>query len=444
MATPKDDGLHVVIIGGGLAGLATALSTKLANPSHSVTVLESVKELQEVGAGLQITPNGTRLLSAWGLIPQLTPLAAIPTTLSVHRYTGTTLLAHEPDLQSRVLSRYGHPFWDLHRVDLQQALVARCTALGVTIRLDSAVSRVDLSAPSPTVHLARGGTVSGSVVILCDGLWSSLRSQFLGRPTPALPTGDLAYRLVLPLASLPPDDAELRALVSQPTVRFWFGPGAHAVGYSVRGGEAYNLVLLCPDDMPGGVSKAAGDSEAMRAAFAGWDPLLHRLLAAVEGETVQKWKLMWLDALEQWAEEGGRLFMAGDCCHPMLPYLAQGANSSLEDGAVLGALLGKVAGEGDRAGLERVARVYQGVRKGRGERIQREGFLQRDVNHLEDGEAQTLRDEVFARNLGKEEVEGGFPSRWTCPDVQGFLWGYDAYADAERGWKEDLEREAKL
>lgn len=289
------------------------------------------------------------------------------------------------------------------------------------------------------VELASGEVVPASVVVLCDGLWSALREQVVGKPCPAKATGDLAYRLVLEV------DEEVRGLIGgegkQPGVRFWIGGGAHAVGYAVRGGEAYNLVLLCGDDLPeGGGSKAEAGVEEMRERFAGWDPVLHGLLGRVKGRTVHKWRLMWLEALAEWADEKGRVYMAGDCCHPMLPYLAQGANSSLEDGAVLGCLLGKVLGDEDEEGLGRVGRVYQACRKGRGERIQKEGFRQRDDIHLEDGEAQRIRDEVFARNLGREEVEAGFPSRWTCPEVQGFLWGYDAYADAERGWKEDVER----
>lgn len=321
----------------------------------------------------------------------------------------------------------------MHRVDLQQALVSRCVELGVVIRLGCAVVRV----AGREVELVSGEVVVGGVVVLCDGLWSALREQVVGRPCPARGTGDLAYRLVLEV------DGEVRGLVGegQPGVRFWIGGGAHAVGYAVRGGSAYNLVLLCGDDLPeGGGSKAEAGVEEMRERFAGWDPVLHRLLGKVKGRTVQKWRLMWLEALGEWADEKGRVYMAGDCCHPMLPYLAQGANSSLEDGAVLGCLLGKVEGDGDEEGLRRVGRVYQACRKGRGEKIQKEGFRQRDDIHLADGGAQRKRDEVFARNLGKEEVEAGFPSRWTCPEVQGFLWGYDAYSDAERGWKGDLER----
>ncbi|KAL2017581.1 hypothetical protein VTK56DRAFT_1954 [Thermocarpiscus australiensis] len=443
-----DEGIHLVIIGAGLAGLAAALSTKLANPAHRVTILEAVKELQEVGAGLQITPNGTRLLAHWGLAPALAPRAAVPTSLSVRRYDGTRLLAHEPALQEQMQARYGHPFWDLHRVDLQQAMVARCAALGVEIRLGARAVRVDDDdddssdgarphpRPGPRVHLHDGSQVRADVVLCADGLWSAIRPAFLGRPSPPVRTGDLAYRITLSADELDgPDADELRAFVANPTVNFWIGPRAHCVGYSVRAGEVYNLVFLCPDDLPEGVAKLEGDMDEMRARFASWDPLLGKFLRQVKG-VVHKWRLMWLDSLPEWANERGTFFMAGDCCHPMLPYLAQGANSSLEDGAVFGSLLGRVRRSDTGRQLPEVSRLYQKLRMERGRRIQIETFKQRDDSHMEDGEAQEKRDVLMISQLGKE-VKAPFPSRWACPEIQPFLYGYDAYAEAEKAYQEN-------
>ena len=303
----------------------------------------------------------------------------------------------------------------------------------MTIRLGARAIGVDFA--SAIVKLADGTEVKGDTVLLADGLWSAIRPQFLGRPSPAVLTGDLAYRITLCVEDLSgPDAEELKEVVRDPTVRFWVGPGGHAVGYSVSGGEVYNLVFLCPDDLPGGVTKEEGDLEEMRERFGGWDPLVRKFLAQVRG--VHKWKLMWLDALPEWANGEGTFFMAGDCCHPMLPYLAQGANSSLEDGAVLGHLLAKVRRSGMGEQLPKVSRMYQGLRMPRGRRIQLESFKQRDDSHLEDGEAQEKRDALFLSMLGKE-LKGPFPSRWTCPEIQPFLYGYDAYAEAEKAFQED-------
>ncbi|KAK0635384.1 hypothetical protein B0T17DRAFT_516141 [Bombardia bombarda] len=432
---PKDAPLHIIIIGAGLAGLATALSTALANPSHRVTILETVRELQEIGAGLQVTPNGTALLSRWGLAAELAPLAAVPSSLSVHRFDGTKLLAHEPHLQETVRARYGNPFWDLHRVDLQRAMVARCKGLGVEVRLDSRAVAVDFD--EGVVTLQDGRRVEGDVVVLCDGLWSGIRSQFIGEKIEPALTGDLAYRITLRVDELSgPDRDELAAFVADPQVHFWVGPASHAVGYSVSAGKVYNLVLLCPDDLPAEVVKADGDLEELGARLERWDPLLRKFVAQVK--SVLKWKLMWLDgdALPRWANEKGTFFMAGDCCHPMLPYLAQGANSSLEDGAVLGSLLGKVERTEQ---LVTVAEMYQRLRMERGRKIQLEGFKQRHDFHLEDGEEQERRDELMVKAMipDGEGLKAPFPSRWTCPEIQPFLYGYDAYVEAEKAFREN-------
>lgn len=120
----------------------------------------------------------------------------------------------------------------------------------------------------------------------------------------------------------------------------------------------------------------------------------------------------------------------------MLPFLAQGAASSLEDGAVLGHLLGQVKHEQKREQLPKVATMYQALRKHRGESIRDESFVQRDNLHMPDGERQRARDDVFMSTRGKE-TEAGYPNRWECPTVQRCLYGYDAYKDAEEAFAKD-------
>ncbi|KAL9092408.1 MAG: hypothetical protein Q9159_000916 [Coniocarpon cinnabarinum] len=369
--------LHLVIIGAGLAGLAAAITT--AMEGHRATLLEKVTELKEVGAGLQVTPNATRLLKYWGVYDELEPSAAVPNSLTVRRFDGTRVLAHEPRFRETIMQRYGAPFWDLHRVDLQRALASRAKALGVQVRLGADVIDVDFA--SRTVVLASGERVEGDVIMCADGLWSNLRSKFLGKPTPPLPTGDLAYRIVLHKDQV--KDPELKAWVQQPTVNFWPGPHAHAVAYSIRGGELFNIVLLCPDDLPDNVNKASGDIEQMKQLFK-------------------------VNELEQWTSLTCNFVMGGDACHPMLPYLAQGANSSLEDGAVLGKLLGHVRKHED---IPKALDLYQQERKSRGEAVVRETFKQRDSFHMPDGEEQRKRDKVFLDSLGGE-LPPNFPSRW--------------------------------
>ena len=377
--------------------------------------------ITQIGAGLQITPNASRLLQSWGLGGVIETLAAEPTYLAVHRYSNGKILSMEDEFDVKMRKRYGAPFVDMHRVDLQKCLYAKAIEHGVDVRLGNRVKNVDCN--TAEVYLESGEKIAGDLIVAADGLWSRCRDSFLGRKVQPLPTGDLAYRIVLTLDQI--SDPELREWISKPSVHFWIGPGSHAVGYSLRASTMYNIVLLCPDDLPKDVARQSGSVDEMRALFAGWDPLLTRFLDHVD--SVDKWKLMHMPELETWTNDQGNFVLIGDSCHPMLPYLAQGANSSIEDGGVLGRLLGSVRSKGQ---LRPAIKLYEQLRKSRSEAIVRETFhqvgagssslrpragsnsiLQREAFHMPDGPEQERRDKVFASQLGKE-VTRKFPSRW--------------------------------
>lgn len=276
MSVPSDNGLglHLIVIGAGLAGLAAAISTSLEG--HRVTVLEKVSRLEEIGAGLQVTPNATRLLHRWGVLDELSSKAAVPSYLAVRRYDGTRFLARDDRFQEKIAERYGCPFWDIHRADLQTALVSRAQALGVEIQLGTEVTAYD--SEKCTVTTQEGVVIQGDLILGADGLWSRCRSLFLGKQTDPHPTGDLAYRIILHVDDI--EDPELKDLVSKPSVNFWAGPHSHVVGYSIRQGQIYNLVLLTPDDLPEHISRAAANVEEMRKLFEHWDPMyVHHALS---------------------------------------------------------------------------------------------------------------------------------------------------------------------
>jgi salicylate hydroxylase len=299
--------------------------------------------------------------------------------------------------------KYGAPFIDVHRADLQKALYAKAKELGAQFYLGERVKSIDFTRPH--VKTDSGQTYSGDLVVAADGLWSRCREIFLNTKDEPLPTGDLAYRIILNVTEL--QDSDLRQWVSTPAVHFWIGPGAHAVGYSLRAGNMYNIVLLCPDTLPKGLSRQVGSVEEMRELFTDWDPILNRFLSCVK--SVDKWRLMHHEEMPHWVNDVSNLVFMGDACHPMLPYLAQGANSSLEDSAVLGGLLAKLT---NKSQLPGILRLYERLRKERGEAIVKETFNQRYDFHMVDGPEQRERDKLFKSKLGKDLGTEPFPSRW--------------------------------
>ncbi|KAI1107950.1 FAD/NAD(P)-binding domain-containing protein [Jackrogersella minutella] len=421
--------LDVIVIGAGISGLAAAIETALSG--HHVTVFETADGLHEIGAGIQVTPNSSRILQHWGISEELSASSAESTALKVRRYTGE-LLVIEKDFNKTMRARYGVPFMSLHRIDFQTSLYTRAKELGVEFRFGWKLTSINFE-KGELINQA-GSKATGDLVIAADGLWSVCRALFLPRDFEGAPrrTGDLAYRLVLKLDQV--QDPELREWIRNPMCNIWMGPNSHVVGYSLRGGTEYNLVLLAPDDLPRGVSRQAGSVEELRALFKDWDPILNRLLAVVK--SVKKWKLMHRKEMRTWIHTSLTINFAfvGDSCHPMLPYLGQGANSAIEDGAVLGSLLGHIQTKDQ---LGKALTMYEQLRKPRGDAIVKETFGQRDVFHMVDGPRQQARDEIFFSQINKERKQAPFPIRWCCPQVQPWLFGYDAYAEVDKAVGED-------
>jgi salicylate hydroxylase len=349
---------QVVIAGGGIGGLAAAVAC--AQRGVPVQLLERAAQLSEVGAGIQIGPNVTRILQAWGLGAALAQVAAFPEQLQA-RDAQTGQVLGTLTLGTRAQATYGAPYATIHRADLQDLLHRAAQSAGVDLLLGQTVQGWQDSEAGLQVNTVQGLSLQASALIGADGVWSAVRQQLLG-DAPARFTGHLAYRAIVTQADLP---AHLRS--DQITV--WMGPRLHVVHYPVRGGQWLNLVAIVHGFKPEQAQEAQGWDQAghtqmlMQAMGAvGWD--LHERLVSVPAW--RQWALhdrAPVSASRQMAQ--GRVALLGDAAHPMRPYLAQGAGMAIEDAQVLGQCLS--AGE---ATVAEQLQAYAEQRWARNARVQ--------------------------------------------------------------------------
>lgn len=325
---------QVLVAGGGIGGLAAALAC--ARQGVSVQLLERAAQLSEVGAGIQIGPNVTRILQAWGLGDALAQVAAFPKRLQA-RDAQTGQVLGSLRLAERAQALYGAPYATIHRADLQDLLHAAAQTAGVAVRLGQAVQGWHETAEGLQVDAADGSNVQADALVGADGVWSAVRQQLLG-DAPARFTGHLAYRALLAQADLP---AHLRT----DEVTVWMGPRLHVVHYPVRSGQWLNLVAIVHGDKPAQANAwdAAGHTQTLMQAMGGVGKDLHERLAAVPAW--RQWALhdrAPMTAAREMAQ--GRVALLGDAAHPMRPYLAQGAGMAIEDAQVLAQCLAQGAG----------------------------------------------------------------------------------------------------
>ncbi|RFU28214.1 hypothetical protein B7463_g8098, partial [Scytalidium lignicola] len=405
--------LEVAIVGGGVAGLA--LACVLGHAGHKVVVLEAAPVISEVGAGINASPNLTRLLSRWGLDPRLRQHTDPLTRIDLRRWeTGEFLGA--ATLMPEIEKRHGAPQYVVHRSDLQKALMDQASSVS-EIRINSLVVGIDFDKPSVTLH--DGTVVDPDVVIGADGMKSTCRKLIydkLGLIDKARPTGDAAFRVLIPLERIL--DPELRKFVMEPVATRWMGPNCHVQAYPIRHGNLYNMVLCHPDT---GISEESWSARASKQEildhFGSWDSVrLRKLLDLIPDENIMKWRLCEHENLPTWVY--GKVGLLGDACHPMLPYVAQGAAQAIEDVGVLGLALNQVTGSED---LPLLLKAYEIARKSRTENIIKAGSTTRTVLHLIDGPEQVERDNKF-----KAVSKGGEnPDLLGDSKAQAFLWAYD-------------------
>ncbi len=315
--------IGIGIVGGGIGGLTAALA--LLRRGFDVTVYEQTPKLQEVGAGLQISPNGVRVLASLGIEEELMGIAFIPEGKEIRLWsTGDTWKLF--DLGQESVERYGFPYITVHRNDLHQILKHAVEALKPdAIRLAHRSTDIEQSGSKATIHFDGKRSATHDVVIGADGVHSKIREQLFGSG-PVKFTGLVAWRGVIPMELLP---ERLR----RPVGTNWVGPGGHVIHYPIRRGELMNFTSVVERrDWQVESWSEPGTNAEYHADYPDWNEDVHAYIEAIPQPF--KWALIARPPMQRWVE--GRVALLGDACHPSLPFLAQGAVMALEDGCILG------------------------------------------------------------------------------------------------------------
>lgn len=378
---------HLLIAGGGIGGLTTALA--LAQKGHRIDVLEQASVFREIGAGVQLGPNVTRRLKALGLGGAVDAIAARPEALVVRDAASHAELARLP-LADAMEQRYGAPYLCAHRADLHTLLLDAVRAQSaVTLTTGARIEHIQVSDDLVCASSADARAWEADALVGADGLWSTVRQQVVTDATPPRITGHTAWRALLPQAALP-------AALRRRHVDVWLGARLHALAYPVRGGQWLNLVVIA-ESAPAGDARdwdQSSNTLALRDATGHCCAELQTLLEAVPAW--RAWSLCDrapLTSADDMAQ--GRIALVGDSAHPMVPYLAQGAGMAIEDALALADAMG----DGGPADVPAALTCYAATRWQRNARVQARARRNGEIFHAT-GAVRLGRD-LAMRTLGK-------------------------------------------
>ncbi len=387
---------NVIIVGGGIGGLAAAIGS--AKAGNSVTVLEKAHQFGEIGAGIQLGPNAMAVLDSYGLSEEIAKVAVFPKRLVLRdAFSGKELVAL--NLGEKFKERFGYSYCVLHRSDLHRVLLNACEANpAITLLNNQEVVSVEENEDGVTVTNARGEKITGKAVIGADGLKSETRKVFSNDEM--VKSEYVAYRGTIPISEISPDS-------DLDDVLMWVGPNLHVVQYPVRGGKLYNQVVVFRSYNYKENSDDWGTPEEMEKRFEGCHKHVRQAIDFIQRQI--RWPMFDRDPINNWTK--GNITLLGDAAHPMLQYLAQGGCQAIEDSAFLSKMLDTYENNYAEA-----FKAYQEERMPRTARVQTTARFFGEIIHAEDPVTIALRDAYFEKRTDSEY------------EVIDWLYGYRKFA----------------
>jgi salicylate hydroxylase len=366
----------IIVAGAGIGGLTASLT--LAARGFRVVILEKAERLEEAGAGLQLSPNASRILVELGLKPRLATRAVTPDAINIMSARAGGEIARLP-LGEAASFRAGAPYWVVHRADLQAALLAEVNDNpDIDLRLGCQFEDATGHAKGLTVVQRSGNARQQELAVAligADGIWSAVRNHLFPEVQPQF-SGLIAWRGTLDATALPRE-------YTSPRVQLWMGPNAHLVAYPISGARQINVVAVVPGTWNRPGWSAAGDTNEIKNAFSSQWPATARMLVGAVDEW-RRWALFTVPDHGEWSD--GAIALLGDAAHAMLPFAAQGAGMAIEDAAVLAqvlseGVLSKSAGE-NIAAIPGALKRYGRLRRARVLQVQRAARRQGRIYHL--------------------------------------------------------------
>ena len=357
--------LSIAVVGAGIGGLTAALV--LARQGHAITLVERRTGFSEVGAGLQLSPNASRILIKLGLGPALRRVVTEPERVVVRAIRSGKRIG-EVALGAFMRERFEAPYWVVHRADLQTILLdAVRSEPSIRLVMGRTVESVETSSSQASLTwISAGGaqeTLKVDLIVGADGVWSKVRQQ-LGDRTPPTYRGYVAWRATFERKAAPPE-------LAGDETGLWLGSQGHVVHYPIAGGRLINVVAIERNPAPVEGWAAPGRREDLLACYASAAPALRHLLA--QPQEWLRWSLFDHPA-ERLAK--GRIALLGDAAHPVLPFLAQGAGLAIEEAATLASLL-----RNTQTDVPQILSAYERERLGRATQVQKEARTNGRIYH---------------------------------------------------------------